>query len=97
MARAPWAIPNKESGNGNDSVSWNATPNSSAMGQDFIHSLGVNGGLIEMTAGPYATAYNGKQHTDNALYIDYMFLLNVIRMWYYRFDPTLDLRRLYVR
>ena len=75
----------------------NATPNSSAMGQDFIHSLGISGGLIEMTAGPYATAYDGKQHTDNALYIDYMFLLNVIRMWYYRYDPTLDLRRLYIR
>ena len=26
MARAPWAIPNKESGNGNDSVSWTANP-----------------------------------------------------------------------
>lgn len=26
MARAPWAIPNKESGNGNDSVSWTASP-----------------------------------------------------------------------
>ena len=25
MARAPWAIPNKESGNGNDSVSWSAS------------------------------------------------------------------------
>lgn len=26
MARSPWAIPNKESGNGNDTVSWSATP-----------------------------------------------------------------------
>lgn len=26
MARSPWAIPNKESGNGNDTVSWTATP-----------------------------------------------------------------------
>lgn len=26
MARAPWAIPNKESGNGSDTVSWTATP-----------------------------------------------------------------------
>jgi len=25
MARAPWAIPNKESGNGNDTVSWSAS------------------------------------------------------------------------
>lgn len=26
MARSPWAIPNKESGNGNDTVSWTASP-----------------------------------------------------------------------
>lgn len=26
MARSPWAIPNKESGNGNDTVSWSAAP-----------------------------------------------------------------------
>lgn len=26
MARSPWAIPNKESGNGNDTVSWTANP-----------------------------------------------------------------------
>ena len=74
-----------------------AAPASGAFGPDWIYSLGIAGGLIEMTAGPYALAYNGKQHKGIWMFDNYTFLLNVIRMWYYQFDPTLDLRKLYFK
>jgi hypothetical protein len=73
------------------------SPTSRATGADWIYSLGIAGGLIEMNAGPYAVAFDGKQHNAGIMFTDYTLLLNVIRMWYYNFDPTLDLSRMSIK
>lgn len=74
-----------------------AHPDTSAYGDDWINSIGVHGGLIEMNGGAKANSYDGKQHTAPIMFADYTLLLNMIRMWYYEFDPTLDLRKLGIK
>lgn len=72
-------------------------PNEKATGADWIYSLGIAGGLIEMNAGPYSAAFDGKQHSEIEMFADYTLLLNTIRMWYYTFDDTLDLSRMSIK
>lgn len=43
MARAPWAIPNKESGNGNDTVSWTATPHTGREARQTTATFAASG------------------------------------------------------
>ena len=43
MARSPWAIPNKESGNGNDSVSWTATPHTGREARQTTATFAASG------------------------------------------------------
>ena len=43
MARAPWAIPNKESGNGNDTVSWTANPHTGREARQTTTSFAASG------------------------------------------------------
>lgn len=43
MARAPWAIPNKESGNGNDTVSWTANPHTGREARQTTASFAASG------------------------------------------------------
>lgn len=74
-----------------------ADPSTKATGADWIYSLGIAGGLIEMNAGPYAVSYDGKQHKAGIMFTDYTLLLNTLRMWYYNFDPTLDLSRMSIK
>lgn len=74
-----------------------ADPSTKATGADWIYSLGIAGGLIEMNAGPYAVSYDGKQHKAGIMFTDYTLLLNTLRMWYYNFDSTLDLSRMSIK
>lgn len=59
----------------------NATPDSAARGCDWLYAEGISGGLIEMNAGDYASAYNGKQHSGYIVEADFTLLLNTIRLW----------------
>lgn len=43
MARSPWAIPNKESGNGNDTVSWTATPHTGREARQTTATFAASG------------------------------------------------------
>ena len=43
MARAPWAIPNKESGNGNDTVSWTANPHTGREARQTTVTFAASG------------------------------------------------------
>lgn len=43
MARSPWAIPNKESGNGNDTVSWSATPHTGREARQTTATFAASG------------------------------------------------------
>lgn len=74
-----------------------ASPSTSATGADWLYSLGIAGGLIEMNSGPYASSFNGKQHSDVIMFANYTLLLNTLRMWYYQYDDTLDLSRMSIK
>lgn len=70
----------------------NASPDSWACGDDWIYSIGISGGLIEMNPGNL-----NDFHTGQIMWCDYTMLLNTIRMWYSQFDPSLDLRRMSIK
>lgn len=74
-----------------------AEPESASSGDDWIYSVGIAGGLIEMNPGPYAIEYDGKQHTAEVMFSCYTLLLNTLRMWYYNHDSSLDLSKLSIR
>lgn len=64
-----------------------ADPETGGAGKDWLLFNGIVGGLIEMNAGPYASAFNGKQHSSFFLEADYTLLLNAIKMWWYGINP----------
>ena len=43
MSYAPWAIPDKNSGNGNDTVSWIATPNTGRNQRSTLATFSASG------------------------------------------------------
>jgi hypothetical protein len=69
-------------------------PDSYAEGQAWIHYVGKQGGLIEMNPGPYATAFDGKQHSAHVLEADYTLMLSSLRMWLHGSNPDIDLSSL---
>lgn len=60
-------------------------------GKNWLLANGIEGGLIEMNAGPYALQYDGKQHSGFILGADYTLLLRLLNLWSKRYNEDLAL------